>query len=26
VGGVTGVILSNSGINAIMHDTYYGAT
>ncbi len=23
VGGVTGVILSNSGINMIMHDTYY---
>jgi heme/copper-type cytochrome/quinol oxidase subunit 1 len=23
VGGVTGVVLSNSGINAIMHDTYY---
>ena len=23
VGGVTGVILSNSGINQIMHDTYY---
>jgi cytochrome c oxidase subunit I len=23
VGGVTGVILSNSGINAAMHDTYY---
>jgi len=23
VGGVTGVVLSNSGINAVMHDTYY---
>jgi len=23
VGGVTGVVLSNSGINAMMHDTYY---
>lgn len=23
VGGVTGVVLSNSGINAILHDTYY---
>jgi cytochrome c oxidase subunit 1 len=23
VGGVTGVALSNSGINAVMHDTYY---
>ena len=23
VGGVTGVVLSNSGINAAMHDTYY---
>lgn len=23
VGGVTGVVLSNSGINQIMHDTYY---
>ena len=23
VGGLTGVLLSNSGINAIMHDTYY---
>jgi heme/copper-type cytochrome/quinol oxidase subunit 1 len=23
IGGVTGVILSNSGINQIMHDTYY---
>jgi len=23
VGGITGVVLSNSGINAVMHDTYY---
>jgi len=23
VGGVTGVVLSNSGINAVFHDTYY---
>lgn len=23
IGGITGVVLSNSGINAIMHDTYY---
>jgi len=23
LGGLTGVVLSNSGINAIMHDTYY---
>lgn len=23
VGGVTGVVLSNSAINAVMHDTYY---
>jgi heme/copper-type cytochrome/quinol oxidase subunit 1 len=23
VGGVTGVVLSNSGINAVVHDTYY---
>lgn len=23
IGGVTGVVLSNSGINQIMHDTYY---
>ena len=23
IGGVTGVVLSNSGINAILHDTYY---
>jgi heme/copper-type cytochrome/quinol oxidase subunit 1 len=23
IGGLTGVVLSNSGINAIMHDTYY---
>ena len=23
VGGLTGVVLSNSGINAMMHDTYY---
>jgi heme/copper-type cytochrome/quinol oxidase subunit 1 len=23
IGGITGVVLSNSGINAILHDTYY---
>lgn len=23
VGGITGVVLSNAGINALMHDTYY---
>ncbi len=23
VGGITGVVLSNSGINAMLHDTYY---
>ena len=23
IGGLTGVVLSNSGINALMHDTYY---
>ena len=23
IGGITGVVLSNSGINSVMHDTYY---